>query len=136
MRADILVVLLFASLANVTSKKNCYNSHPKSTTTWAPRPQPSLCPACVNARCDPNSSYAMGVAYPGDCSKFCKCEVGGAILFHCPTGLRFDETLGVCVWPYQSSCKNDDPYPECSSTTSGAGTSDHDKGLTLETANK
>ncbi|KAF4517712.1 hypothetical protein B566_EDAN013390 [Ephemera danica] len=92
---------------------DCTPPPPPPCTTEAPRPL-EYCPACVNGRCDPGMcNLAVGVNYPHDCSRFCICSTSGAIAMDCPAGLVFEATLGVCVWPDQSSCQNSDPYPEC-----------------------
>ncbi|KAF4517711.1 hypothetical protein B566_EDAN013389 [Ephemera danica] len=57
--------------------------------------------------------YAKGIRYPGDCTRYCVCEVGGAIEMRCPDGLYFDEPKGVCVWPWESCCTNSMSYPSC-----------------------
>jgi hypothetical protein len=57
------------------------------------------------AECTPNAcDLAVQVPFPGDCTKFCKCEHLGAQEFDCPGGLHFNEVLQLCDWPENAGC--------------------------------
>ncbi|RDH19670.1 hypothetical protein M747DRAFT_296450 [Aspergillus niger ATCC 13496] len=45
--------------------------------------------------------------YPGDCSKWIKCDTeyaGTATVYTCDEGLWFSFDVQTCVWPDQSGC--------------------------------
>ncbi|KAF4524878.1 hypothetical protein B566_EDAN011208 [Ephemera danica] len=44
------------------------------------------------------------------CTKFCKCDWGGAKEFDCPMGLHFREDTGTCDWPVEVGFNI--PHPE------------------------
>jgi hypothetical protein len=117
----ICMTLVLVCVVRSTKTGRGCNSTPRPPCMASPKPcttkKPELvlrCPACVNSRCTPNAcNLAVGIYYPGDCSKFCKCDHGGAIKMSCPPGLLFEESLGVCVWPQESTCSNSVIYPGC-----------------------
>ena len=37
--------------------------------------------------------------YPGDCTQFWECLEGKSILFNCPAGLWWHQTVGLCDFP-------------------------------------
>ncbi|KAF4532189.1 hypothetical protein B566_EDAN002251 [Ephemera danica] len=109
-----------------TQTTTCPNTPPPPTTTHCPAattkppcgteaPSPiEYCPECVNDQCTLDMcNLAKGVNYPGDCTRFCMCTSTGAVAMDCPEGLVFEVSLGVCVWPAESNCKNSDVIPGC-----------------------
>jgi hypothetical protein len=49
-------------------------------------------------------SQAKHITFPGDCTKFCKCDHVGAIEFTCPDGLFFNPISEVCDWTENADC--------------------------------
>ncbi|XP_059468477.1 peritrophin-1-like [Neocloeon triangulifer] len=92
-----------------TTTTRATTTRPAVTTTppctKPPTHPPKFCPDCVNNRCTPNAcDLSVLVPFPGDCTKFCQCEYGGAKEFDCPGGLHFNEILQICDWPNQAQC--------------------------------
>ncbi|XP_059468476.1 integumentary mucin C.1-like [Neocloeon triangulifer] len=86
---------------------------PCVTTTPCPHPpnSPGFCPPCVMNRCTPDAcSLGANVPYPGDCTKFCKCDFDGATPFDCPAGLHFNDILQLCDWPSAAKCTLSSTY--------------------------
>lgn len=53
------------------------------------------------------SSECEGEGYsntPGDCSVYYKCQHHARFLYICPTGMLYDNALGLCNWPYLVRC--------------------------------
>ncbi|XP_069675746.1 chitin-binding domain protein cbd-1-like [Periplaneta americana] len=48
------------------------------------------------------------VAHRSDCSLFCRCIDGTAILYRCPTGYYFNPTISKCDLPKRANCKIND----------------------------
>ncbi|KAF4532191.1 hypothetical protein B566_EDAN002253 [Ephemera danica] len=97
------------------ASSTCQNSDAYPECDVPEEPNPSeQCPPCVNALCTPDMcNLAKGVNFPGDCTRFCMCTNSGPIAMDCPEGLVFEVSLGVCVWPAESNCKNSDVIPGC-----------------------
>ncbi|CAB3382259.1 Hypothetical predicted protein [Cloeon dipterum] len=91
-----------------TTPTTTIGDEPVTTTppcATPPTSPPRYCPDCVMAKCTPNAcNQGVQVPYPGDCTKFCKCELDGAKEFLCPGGLEFNEGLQVCDWPSTAAC--------------------------------
>jgi len=65
----------------------------------------------VNSACSINEAgWAKHLPFPGDCTKFCKCDHGGAKKFDCPSGLHFNAVLEVCDWPDKAACVVSNTY--------------------------
>ncbi|XP_019869271.2 uncharacterized protein LOC109597929 [Aethina tumida] len=112
-----------AGCGNTTTTSASTTSAP-TTTTSAPVTTPSttttLRPVdeCTekSAQC-PNPDGPDSVYIPlDDCTKFCQCSNGQAILHNCPDGLHFNPVLNVCDWPQDAGCGN-------TTTTSASTTS-------------
>jgi hypothetical protein len=42
--------------------------------------------------------------YPGDCSRFCQCDLSQALRHFCPVGLHFNADIQSCDWPHMARC--------------------------------
>ncbi|OJJ38002.1 hypothetical protein ASPWEDRAFT_27317 [Aspergillus wentii DTO 134E9] len=54
------------------------------------------------------------VPYPGDCSKYIKCDFGFGLVFTgistvhiCDAPLHFSPVIQTCVWPENAGCESD-----------------------------
>ncbi|KAF4524879.1 hypothetical protein B566_EDAN011209 [Ephemera danica] len=73
-----------------------------------------LCPSCVNQHCTREAKdQGFNVMHPVYCTKFCKCNIGGAVEFVCPDGLHFNTQTGTCDWPNSAQCQNTPPFENC-----------------------
>ncbi|KAK2576108.1 hypothetical protein KPH14_007442 [Odynerus spinipes] len=62
-------------------------------------------PASCIGTCPPVDPHNYTVLLPNtDCTKYCKCSNGQAIVRKCPVGLHFDPVEKVCNYPYIAKC--------------------------------
>ncbi|XP_049825874.1 zonadhesin [Aethina tumida] len=86
---------------------------------------PSIVNECsVKSTQCPNPDGPDSVYIPlEDCTKFCQCSNGEAILHSCPKGFHFNPTLNVCDWPQNAGCEQpENPTTSIPTITSSTGT--------------
>lgn len=89
-----------------------------STTTTTEKPLDECSEKYVQC---PNPDGPDSVYIPlDDCTKFCQCSNGQAILHNCPDGLHFNPVLNVCDWPQDAGCGKQVNTTTTSTTTTSA----------------
>lgn len=77
---------------------------PTQSTTQAPTTQPTVSTTTQSSKgpfvC-PSSGYFTN---PDDCTKFYNCYNNIAYAYTCPSGLKFNNIVSICDWPYNVNC--------------------------------
>jgi len=96
------------SLVPSTSTNPTGTIKPTDAPTKMPTSSPIIVPKCgVNCPSGATGNYATF-----DCAGFLMCVSGASVgTFACTPGTLFDESLGVCNWPYAVDCQCATPTP-------------------------
>ncbi|KAA0191181.1 hypothetical protein HAZT_HAZT011175 [Hyalella azteca] len=87
-----------------------------------------FCTAAADDPCAPDCAPGDDGLYPHpqDCTEYYQCANGNAIIQHCPGGLEYNPTAGVCDFPASAGCTADPDFDcgggEVSTTTSAPST--------------